>query len=137
MDHVGGISFSLGCFTLQIVDFYPPYQVTFRGSKVMGGPVDMFLPESFSSDVLSDDLPLSLIIFPTYQTDIELKLWPLSNALAAFELMKCLANARNLSDHGLSGAVRLASLVRAFNLRYSEMVKAGRAITEILRDPSI
>ncbi len=49
--------------------------------------------------------------------------------------MKCLANDRNLSDHGLSEAVRLASLAPAYSLYYSELGEAGHTIIKLLNAP--
>lgn len=99
-------------------------------------PVDMIFPESFGSDVLAEELPPDLIVFPNYQPDRELELHPLSKALAAYELMKCLANARNLDDHGLSEAVRLADMVPAYSLSFSNLEQAGETISQLLQNQS-
>ena len=91
-------------------------------------PVDMIAPELFGAQVVTAPSPLDLIIFPQFQTDQDVELAQLSNAQTAFELMKCLANARNLSDHGLSEAARLAKSTPALSLRYGDTDEAGRSI---------
>ena len=99
-----------------------------------GEHVDMILPESFGADPHGGDSPRDLIVFPTYQAGHELELRRLSRASAAYELMRCLANARNLADHGLPEAMRLASATPAYALSYSDLERAGAAIIQLLQE---
>ncbi|HSG16020.1 MAG TPA: hypothetical protein VLE70_06820 [Anaerolineae bacterium] len=99
-----------------------------------GEPVDMVQPESFGAKLHVGDSPLDLIVFPTYRPDHDLELNRLTKAAAAYELMRCLANARNLADHGLPEALRLANAVPAYALSYSDLEQAGRSIIQLLQN---
>jgi len=73
--------------------------------------------EAFSS--------LRLIVFPRYRPDGEFSLTALSRAQAAKLLLEGLVNARNLPDHGLSEVARLARLVPAYQMNYSDFAQIG------------
>ncbi len=94
--------------------------------------LDMISPKQFGAQVIKDLSPVDLIIFPHFEAGQEVQLAHLSKADAAFELMKCLANARNLKDHGLSEAVRLARTTPAYSLGYGDSAQAGRAIRQLV-----
>jgi hypothetical protein len=93
-----------------------------------GEAVDMISPELFGAEVVKGDASLDLIVFPQYQADHKIEMRQLSKAQAAFELMKCLANARNLPQHGLPEVVRLAESTPAYQLNYNNLDEAGQLI---------
>lgn len=95
-------------------------------------PVEMIAPESLGAAIVEGAMTLNLIVFPEYRDGTETALRSLTKAQAAFELMKCLANARNLAEHGLPEAIRLASHVRSYALTYSDMNRAGRSVLDLL-----
>jgi len=90
--------------------------------------LDMIAPEQFGAQVVKILSSLDLIIFPHFAADQSIQVERLSKAQTAFELMKCLANARNLDDHGLHEAVRLAKSTPAYSLSYGNTEEAGRHI---------
>ena len=96
--------------------------------------VDMIAPEQFDAQVVKVPSPLDLIIFPHFESGQPIKLDPLTKAQTAFELMKCLANARNLVDHGLSQAVRIAKSTPAYSLSYGDTEQAGRSVMRLILD---
>ena len=98
-----------------------------------GEHVDMILPETFGAELHRGDSSLDLIIFPAYQPDRELELSRLSKASAACELMRCLANARNLADHGLPEATRLVGVAPAYSLTFSDLDQSGESVLRLLR----
>lgn len=102
------------------------------GSVVIEEPAEMVYPERLGAAIVADMIPLDLIVFPHYQDGREMAIGRLSKAEAAFELMRCLANARNLAEHGLSEVVRLANTVPAYALSYANLGQAGRAILDLL-----
>lgn len=69
--------------------------------------------------ILTDPIPLRLIVFPTYHTNIDFDLTPLSRAKAALTLMQTLINARNLPNHGFSETTALARQIPAYQLQYN------------------
>jgi hypothetical protein len=104
------------------------------GGMLGSEPVDIIDPELFGAEVVKGDSPLDLIIFPRYRPGQKVEIRQLSKALTAFELMKCLANARNLTDHGFSEAVRLAAAAPAYSLSYGDTEQAGRSVTQLLQN---
>jgi len=104
------------------------------GRMLESESVDMIDPNLFGAEVVIGDSPLDLIIFPRYRPDQEVEMLRLSKAQAAFELMKCLANARNLADHGFSEAVQLAAATPAYALNYANTEQAGRSIIQLLQN---
>jgi hypothetical protein len=90
--------------------------------------IDMIAPEQFGAQVVKDLPSLDLIIFPRFETDQTVQMERLSKAQTAYELMKCLANARNMDDHGFSEAVRIAKSTPAYSLSYGDTEQAGRSI---------
>lgn len=96
-------------------------------------PADMIAPEQFGAEVLLGDSPVDLIIFPRYQQDQACELNRLSQAQAAFELLACLANARNLDHHGIPGVKGLAKSAPAYSLAYSAFEQVGQAVKTLLR----
>jgi hypothetical protein len=112
----------------------PPRVDTWRDQGFsVTDPVEMIAPESLGATVVEGALTLDLIVFPEYRDGTQTALRPLTKAQAAFELMKCLANARNLAEHGLPEAIRLASHVQSYALTYSDMNQAGRSVISLLR----
>ncbi|MCD6577164.1 MAG: hypothetical protein J7K66_04025 [Anaerolineaceae bacterium] len=61
------------------------------------------------------------IVFPHFQSDADLEYEQLSSARTAFELAKCLINARNLSQNGFPEIMRLAQTVPAWRLVYGDV----------------
>jgi hypothetical protein len=94
--------------------------------------LDMVAPEQFGVQVAKNLSSIDLIIFPHFEASQGVQLARLSKAEAAFELMKCLANARNLEDHGLSEAVRLAKTTPGYSLGYGDSAQAERAIRQLV-----
>ena len=96
--------------------------------------IEMVAPELFGGQVLRGESPLNLIVFPRFQPDQNIEMRQLSKAEAAFELMRCLANARNLTDHGLSEAARVAAVTPAYSLSYGDTEAAGRSVIQLLQN---
>jgi hypothetical protein len=66
-------------------------------------------------------LPIKSIVFPYFQPGSDLTYEPLSAAHTAFELAKCLINARNLVQNGFPEVLRLAQTVPAWRLTYGDV----------------
>ena len=94
--------------------------------------LDMIAPKQFGAQLVNSLPTLDLIIFPHFEADRSVQLERLSKAETSFELMKCLANARNLDDHGLSETVRLAKSTPAYSLSYGDTGQAGNYILGLL-----
>jgi hypothetical protein len=90
-------------------------------------PAPLFNPNSKYSEP-----SLKLVIFPKYQAEQEFLLQPLSKAQAGLELMQCLVNARNLSDHGFLETTRVARVVPAYKLSYDSFDQIGDSIESLL-----
>jgi hypothetical protein len=99
-------------------------------------PVEMLPPETLGAAIVEGAAPLNLFVFPAYQEERPVELTPLSKAQTTYELMKCLANARNLDQHGLPEAIRLAKTTPAYALTFSDLDQAGRTIIRLLRNES-
>ncbi|MCJ7625909.1 MAG: hypothetical protein MUO76_20645, partial [Anaerolineaceae bacterium] len=65
--------------------------------------------------------PIKAIVFPYFQPGSDLTYEPLSAAHTAFELAKCLINARNLTQNGFPEVLRLAQAVPAWRLTYGDV----------------
>jgi hypothetical protein len=78
--------------------------------------------------------PLNLVILPRYQANGEFLLQPLSKAQTGLELMQCLVNARNLSDHGFLEITRLARAVPAYKLSYASFDQIGDCVEFLLKE---
>jgi acyl transferase domain-containing protein len=78
------------------------------GAGIMVTPHGAMIAPSMLRGSGPGPAPLARIIFTNYRADSVYSLQPLSPARAAVRLMGCLVNARNLPDHGLADAVRLA-----------------------------
>lgn len=93
---------------------------------------DMIAPEQFGGQVANKPKSLDLLLFPHFESEQNIQLAALSRAQTAYELMRCLANARNLEDHGFTEAVRLAKSAPAYSLRFGDTEQAGRAIMRLV-----
>ena len=62
-----------------------------------------------------------LILFPKFESRSQLMIEPLSPAEALMRLMGCNLNARNLADHGVDLARRLALTTPAISVRYGDV----------------
>lgn len=78
-------------------------------------------PDSFRVNCLRSEASPRLAILPRYEANAGFTVQQLSQAQAAFALMQHLVNARNLPQHGLSAAARLAVLLTAFSIVYSDV----------------
>jgi hypothetical protein len=104
-----------------------------QGSDILRGQTsDLLAPKALNARHVHGFSSLDLIIFPRFQIGSELNLRPFTTAKASFEMMKCLANARNLPEHGLQEAIRLAKEIPAYRLIYSDLNQAGRSIKSLL-----
>lgn len=103
-----------------------------KSEMLRSEPVDMIAPELFGAEIVEGDSSFGLIIFPQYQPEVKIEMRQLSKAQAAFELMKCLANARNLPQHGMAEVVRLVESTPAYHLVYNNLERAGQLIQEVL-----
>ena len=93
---------------------------------------DLVPPSVFNPQNRLSEPPLSLIIFPRYQTNAEFALQTLSKAQTGLELMQCLVNARNLPEHGFPEITRLSKAIPAYKLSYSSFEQIGDRIEGIL-----
>jgi hypothetical protein len=73
------------------------------------------------------------IVFPRYLAKAPPRLERLSEAHACMRLMEHMVNARNLKNHGVQLASRLARRVPAYVLTYDDLDSAERLIGEALR----
>lgn len=78
-----------------------------------------------------------LLLFPRYQAGEPLAVQPLTQAMAAFQLMRCLINARNLPDQGLAPVTRLARQTVAYRLTYSELDPVVAWLKQLLAASSL
>jgi hypothetical protein len=101
-----------------------------------GAAADLIQAEQLGAQVVRQALPLSLVLFPHYRPDrvpgSDIGLHLLSKAEAAYELMGCLANGRNLHDHGLFETIRLAQLAPAYRLVLADQHTAGPLILDLI-----
>lgn len=90
-----------------------PDACLFAGGTIM-------IPHRLLNEEFVKESPqLAVILFPSYQSNAEPELVRLSKAQVGLALMEHLVNARNLSDHGFSEAIRLAQAIPAYRLTYS------------------
>lgn len=91
------------------------------------------IPASLLGNVIPNArLVLGLFLFPHYQPETQIEFIQLTPAQTAFALMECLINARNLPDHGLSEAARLARLAPAYRLHYSQFEQIEEHIDRLV-----
>jgi hypothetical protein len=74
-------------------------------------------------------VPIQSIIFPNYRAGSMLSYERLSPARTAFELAGCLTNARNLPEHGFPEIMRLARVLPAWRLSYSNFSQVADALS--------
>ena len=84
---------------------------------------DLIPPALFAPNTTLSEPPLGLIIFPNYQANGEFELRQLSKAEAGLELMQCLINARNLSEHGFPEITRLVRSAPAYKMTYADFAQ--------------
>src|SRR5262249_39080134 len=77
-------------------------------------------------------LPLAAIVFPRWAADAKETFEPLPGPTVTRLLMELLANARNLTGHGLPEIARIARAVPGFRLEYSSVEIAERFIASTL-----
>lgn len=77
-------------------------------------------------------LPIGCFIFTRYQPQGHLTCERLSPAATAFELAKCLINARNLLNRGFPQMLRLAHIRPGWKLSYNDLKDAQKCIEEIV-----
>lgn len=92
------------------------------------GDVRMVLREQVSSTGTvgigsAPDAPVEprLLVFPHFERNTPFELSPMRPARAAMRLFETLANARNLSDHGVAAVAGLARSIPAFDLVYGHV----------------
>ncbi|MCI5165452.1 MAG: hypothetical protein D3903_05020 [Candidatus Electrothrix sp. GM3_4] len=75
--------------------------------------------------------PVSLILFPTYQTSSPLQVEKISAARTSALLMTCDVNARNLADHGFHQLVQLARSIPAYRIFYSSFTEFNELLPDL------
>lgn len=78
------------------------------------------------------DAKPDVLVFPTYTSDARLDLSPLSKAQAAARMMRCLVDARGRALHGFDDVARIAQVVSAYALVYSDLEEAGGSLEALL-----
>lgn len=91
----------------------------------------MISPERLNPIQKGAHLPIGCFIFSRYKPQGHLTCEHLSPATTAFELAKCLINARNLLNHGFPQMLRLAHILPGWKLSYSDLKDAQKCIEEI------
>jgi hypothetical protein len=87
-------------------------------------------PLLFNADGISTQVEPRLLVFPVYAPEAAFCAERLSPAETLFHLLQNLVNARNIPDHGLTVAARLARRVKAFSLIYSDIESATKWIKQ-------
>jgi hypothetical protein len=75
---------------------------------------------------------LGVLVFPGYRRDGPFSVIPMSKAEAGLQLMACLINARNLSEHGHSEVARVVREVPAFRAVYGDFRELAPWLLETL-----
>ncbi|HOB51566.1 MAG TPA: hypothetical protein PK176_12655 [Acidobacteriota bacterium] len=105
------------------------------GAGIMVTPHGAMIAPSMLRGSGPGPAPLARIIFTNYRADSACLLQPLSPARAVVRLMGCLVNARNLPDHGLADAVRLAERIPAYQLIYGGCDQLGEHGERLWAEP--
>jgi hypothetical protein len=87
-------------------------------------------PKLLNEDGISLQAEPYLLVFPRYSPDSSTGIEKLSLAETLFCLLQNLVNARNLPNHGMDAATRLARQVKAFKLIYSDIESATEWIKQ-------
>lgn len=95
-----------------------------KGFLRLGDGSAWIVPTLLNPAALPGRVEPQLILFPTYFEGAGFKAEPLTAAKTLFELMQCLVNARNFSDHGMERTKRLAQRVTAYRIVYSDVEEA-------------
>lgn len=97
---------------------------------------DLVSPARVQTPDFSYTTPIHCIIFPGYAPEHPLRIQRLSQAQCGLMLMQCLANARNLPEHGFPEIVRLARSIPAYRLIYGMFTQAQEAFERIISEIS-
>jgi hypothetical protein len=89
-------------------------------------------PQLFHADAPLYSAAPRLLIFPQYVPAAMLEARKLTNAETLFHLLQNLVNARNLPNHGMDVAARLARQVTAYTLTYSDLESASQWIQKTI-----
>jgi hypothetical protein len=92
---------------------------------------DLILPQRLNADAVLTTSPLTAIFFPKYHADASFEYSQLSKAQAGKMLMRCLANARNLPEHGFSEIVRIVRTIPAYQIRYNHFTQVERVVQDM------
>ena len=92
----------------------------------------LIAPEQLNPRSVPTPAKLALLLFPHYEAAAELELVALSKADAAKRLFSAVANGSALGDGGFEEVVRLATMMPAYALRYSDFAWIGTAIEPLL-----
>jgi len=111
------------------VDFNAP------GAGIMVTPHGAMIAPSLLRGSGPGPAPLARIIFTNYRADSDYSLQQLTPARAAVRLMGCLVNVRNLPNHGLADAVRLAECIPAYHLIYGGCDQLGNHGERLWAEP--
>jgi hypothetical protein len=111
------------------------FQISASSSGMMtSNPVDLIQPERFGRGSVLSHIPISAVIFPSFQVEAAFDLHRLSKAQASLELMQCLINARNLPEHGFPNVVGLARSIPVYQMLYSDFSAVEPAIQNVLQN---
>jgi hypothetical protein len=111
------------------------FQISGSPSGMMtNDPVDLIQHERFGSGCALSQIPISAVIFPSFQVDAAFDLHRLSKAQASLELMQCLINARNLPEHGFPKVVGLARSIPVYQMIYSNFSAVEPAVQNVLQN---
>ena len=115
----------------RIIPFTRPFSIKTGSSKVLSSFLDIDPNEVISSgsgfmmphrqvnsNFSESTPPLSLILFPEYNADVEPQLTKLSPALGCASLMECYVNARNIQGHGIGHLAELTRVTPIYKLTY-------------------
>ena len=89
-------------------------------------------PKRLNPDTVRRPAELALVLLPNYANGAECELEALSKADAAVQLIGSLTNASAFPDNGFDEIVRLAKIVPAYSLRYSDFAQLGRSLGPLL-----
>lgn len=102
------------------------------GALAPDGPLHLD-PEWVRNGSVRGAMLPQVLIFPQYVRGLPLAIRRVSAADAAFRLMPRLVNARNLPGRGFLGMTRLARILPAYTLTYSDPAPVLAAVDRIIR----
>lgn len=105
----------------------------FRGATHVRAGQDTILLPPKAAMAKDRAYPCSMIVFPEFVADADLRLEPVSPARSALKLMACNLNARNIADGGVAAIGAFSRQAPAVSIRYSEFGQLSGTLDTLAR----